>query len=254
MHQMQTRANLIYELARADFKLKYYGSFMGLLWSFLKPFFMLLILYGVFFHLLKVDIPYYPWFLLMGLIVWNFFADATKESMQSISAKAHIIRNVNIPPYVVVLGTFLHLVWTFIITLAVFAVLFVAFQVPFSGNIPLILLLLLLLIVFTLGVSLFIAPLFTRFRDFGHLWDIFLQMFFWVLPITYAYTLVPEPYRVWYLLNPLTRIVIYLRDTVLYNLVPDASSLMYVALLSCAILACGALFFARQKNTIIEQL
>ncbi|MFA6407090.1 MAG: ABC transporter permease [Candidatus Paceibacterota bacterium] len=254
MHGIRKHANLIYELARADFKLKYYGSFTGLLWSFLKPFFMLLILYGVFFHILKVDTPYYPWFLLLGIIVWNFFADTTKESMQSISAKAHILRNVNISPIIAVLSTFLHLLWTFTITLVVFGILLGIFRVPFSGNIFLILFLLLLLVLVTLGVSLLTAPLFTRFRDFGHLWDILLQMFFWILPITYSHSLVPESYRVWYLTNPLTRIIIYLRDTILYHNTPDASALLYTALSSFVLFAIGVLFFMRQQKALIEHL
>jgi ABC-type polysaccharide/polyol phosphate export permease len=251
---MQKYINLTYELARADFKLKYYGSFTGLLWSFLKPFFMLLILYGVFFHILKVNIPYYPWFLLLGIIVWNFFADTTKESMQSISAKAHILRNVNIPPVIAVLSTFLHLLWTFVITLVVFGILLGIFGVPFSGNIFLVLFLLMLLVLVTLGISLFTAPLFTRFRDFGHLWDILLQMFFWILPITYSHTLVPQSYRVWYLANPLTRIIIYLRDSILYHNTPDVSALLYTTFLSFTLFLIGVFFFMRQQKMLIEHL
>ena len=73
--------NLIKELVKTDFKLKYYGSFLGFFWSLLKPFLMLGILYYVFTYFIKVQIENFALFLLLGIIIWNYFVDTTYDSM-----------------------------------------------------------------------------------------------------------------------------------------------------------------------------
>ncbi|MGC9603093.1 MAG: ABC transporter permease [Minisyncoccia bacterium] len=246
--------NVIYELSRLDFKLKYYGSVLGLLWSFLKPFMMLAILYVVFFYFLKVGIQNYEVYLLLGIIFWNFFADTTKDSTVGVVTKAHLLQKTNLPPFVVVTSVIVHSLWTFLITLAIFFIFFFALGLHLTWSALTLLLLVPSLIILTAGVSFLIVPLHMRFKDFGHIWDIFLQMLFWATPIVYQYTLVPEPYSRWYLLNPVARIIIDARNAVLYNFFPEAKQLLITIAITAVVFAGGWLVFRKYGRTFIDEL
>lgn len=237
-----------------DFKLKYYGSILGLFWSFLKPFMMLGILYVVFFHFLKIGIENYPAYLLLGIILWNFFADTTKDSTQSITSKAHILQKINLSPMVVVISTITHSLWTFVINLGIFIVFFLVLGLDFSWSMSLLPLLLLMFVILVAGTSFLISPLYMRFKDFGHIWDIFLQMLFWASPIVYQYTFVPDIYLKWYLLNPIARIMVDAQNIVLYGFFPEPKQLIITAVIVIFIFVLGVFTFKKYSRSFIEQI
>ncbi len=250
---MKKYLNIIRALSTSDFKLKYYGSPFGLLWSFLKPLLMLIILYVVFYYFLGMKVEHYVWHLLLGIIFWNFFSDTTKDVMQSVNAKAHILKNVNVPPFIVIASTLVHSFWTFLIGLGVFLVLFFAFGMPFSMSMLILPVLVLLLVLLTAGVSLLIITPAVRFKDFEHIWDVFLQMLFWITPIAYQYSLVSPPYLSWYLLNPLTRVLVEARDAI-FGAFPPLAPFGITVLIILLILLLGVAAFKRHGRTIIEYL
>ena len=246
--------NLIYELSWLDFKLKYYGSVLGILWSLIKPFMMLGILYVVFFYFLKVGIPDYQVYLLLGIVIWNFFADATIDSTNNMAAKANLLQKTNLPPFAVIVSSVIQSFWTFAITLGIFFIFFLVLGFHFTWSAIVIPLLVLFLALLVFGVALAIAPLYMRFRDFRHIWEIFLQMLFWITPIVYQYTNVPEKYLRWYLLNPVARIVIDARNALLYNHFPEAKQLLITAAIVVAVCAAGIAIFKKYSRTFVEQL
>ena len=254
MDKIKRYLNLIWELSWVDFKLKYYSSALGLLWSFLRPFMMLLVLYVVFFYFLKVSIENYQIYLLLGIIIWNFFADATNDSMHSVIAKAHILQKINLPPAAVVMSTVIHSFWTFIITLGIFFILFFALGSQLSISAAILFYLVVLLVFLVIGVSFLVVPLYMRFRDFGHIWDIFLQMLFWATPIVYQYTLVPDKYVRWYLLNPMARIIVDARNAVLYNFTPEIKQLLITTIIVAVIFVLGLTIFKKYSRQLVEQL
>src|SRR5581483_3057731 len=93
--------SLIRELVRSDFKLRYQNSVLGYLWSLLRPLLMFGVLYVVFTKVIKVggSIPYYPSYLLLGLVLWTFFVEATVAGMNAIVGRGDMIRKVSIPKY-----------------------------------------------------------------------------------------------------------------------------------------------------------
>lgn len=254
MHTFKNKLNLIYELSRLDFKLKYYGSALGLFWSLLKPFTMLGILYVVFFYFLKVTIPNYEVYLFLGIITWNFFSDTTKDLAPGIDAKAHLLQRTRLAPSVVVAGTILHSFWTFLITLAIFFVFFFALGLHLSGSALMLLALLPLLLLLVTGVSLVITPLYMRFKDFGHIWDVFLQLLFWATPIVYDYTIIPPAVAKWYLVNPLSLIIINMRNAVIGGRVPDTLQILIAFGITAMICGAGALVFRKYARRFAEEL
>src|SRR5882757_1406640 len=97
---------LLRELVVTDFKLRYQGSVLGYAWSLLKPLFLFAIMYVVFGLLVKLGtIEHYAVYLLLGIILWTFFAEATNQGMGSIIGRGDLLRKINFPKYILVLST-----------------------------------------------------------------------------------------------------------------------------------------------------
>jgi ABC-2 type transport system permease protein len=245
--------NLLRELTIADFKLKYYGSVLGFLWTFLKPFLMLSILYLVFTQFIQTGIEQYPTYLLLGIIIWNFFADATRDSMQSMKYKLEIIEKVNISPIILLVSSVVSSTITFLINLLAFSAFFILLGNQTTLHALFMLPLLAIYILFVLGVSAITSLLYLRFSDFSHLWDVFLQLLFWATPIVYAVEFIPNAYKTWILLNPVARIIVDSRNVVIYGFIPEAKQLIItIAIIGVVVLA-GLVIFKRYARRVIEQ-
>src|SRR5690349_17448974 len=93
--------SLIRELVVSDFKLRYQNSVLGYLWSLLRPLMMFGVLYIVFTKIIRIGgtVPHYPSYLLLGLVLWTFFVEATMAGMNAITGRGDLIRKVSIPKY-----------------------------------------------------------------------------------------------------------------------------------------------------------
>jgi len=254
MKDVKYSINLIKELAWADFKLKYYGSVLGLFWTFLKPLLMLLILYMVFTHFVNVGIPDFQIYLLLGIVFWNFFADATRDSMSSIKSKSQIIRNTRVSGVIIVLSTCLHSTLTFFVNLLVFFLVFFASGFSLSLSAVVLIYLLLLQIVLVSGISLFVSVLNMKFTDFSHMWDVFLQMLFWSTPIVYSENFVPKSYVKFFLLNPLARIIIDARNTVVYHFFPEPKQLFITTVIIILLFSLGIYVFRKYYRMMVDNI
>src|SRR5579871_1678611 len=98
---------LLGELVRTDFKLRYQGSALGYAWSLLRPLLLFLILYVVFVKFLKLGngVPHYPVYLLLGIVIWNFFNEMTVQSLGSIVGRGDLIRKIKIPRWIIVFSS-----------------------------------------------------------------------------------------------------------------------------------------------------
>src|SRR3954465_4330093 len=98
---------LLAELVRTDFKLRYQGSVLGYAWSLLRPLLMFAILYVVFVRFLKFggDVPHFPIYLLLGIVLWNFFNEMTVQSLGSIVGRGDLIRKIRIPRWIIVFSS-----------------------------------------------------------------------------------------------------------------------------------------------------
>src|ERR1700685_4272785 len=98
----QNRA-LLSELVRTDFKLRYQGSVLGYAWSLLRPLLLFVILYIVFVKFLKIggNVPHYPVYLLMGIVMWNFFLEMTMQGLGSVVGRGDLIRKIRIPRWAI---------------------------------------------------------------------------------------------------------------------------------------------------------
>ena len=203
----QNRA-LLSELVRTDFKLRYQGSVLGYAWSLLRPLLLFLILYVVFVNFLKFGkgIPHFPVYLLLGIVLWNFFNEMTVQSLGSIVERGDLIRKIRIPRWTIIFSSSISAVINLLLNLIVVAVFKVINHVPPSTTIILLPLVLVEVYLFALGCSLFLSALFVKFRDTGYIWEVILQAGFYLTPILYPLTKIPNlTMRKLILLNPMAQ-------------------------------------------------
>jgi ABC-2 type transport system permease protein len=189
MHRFFTKQNraLVSELVRTDFKLRYQGSALGYAWSLLRPLLIFVIMYVVFVKFLKIGagVPHYPVYLLLGIVVWNFFVEITVQSLTSIVGRGDLIRKVRIPRWIIILSSSLSALLNFSLNLIVIAV-FIAFShVDLGSSVAFIPLIFIEIYLFAFGVSLFLSALYVKYRDISYIWDVVLQGAFYLTPILY---------------------------------------------------------------------
>lgn len=183
---------LLAELVRTEFKLRYQDSILGFLWSLLKPLLMFAILYFVFGHLLKIgsSIEHYAVYLLLGIVLWNFFAEATSQGLSAIVARGDLIRKVNFPKYIVVISGTISALINLGINLVVIVVFMIFNGVDFLPTAPLFVIPVISLYVLSLAIAFFLAAANVKYRDIGHIWDIVIQAAFYATPVLYPISLV----------------------------------------------------------------
>ena len=208
---------LIRELAINDFKLKYNNSILGYFWSLLRPLALFGILYLVFsvFMRLGGGVENYQFYLLIGIILWMFFYEMTILSMQSIVAKANLVKKIYVPKIIIVIATSLTCLMTFLLNLVVFFIFMLIFGLKFQFSLWLLPVYLLELYLFSFGLSLILATLFVWFRDLAHIWEILLQILFYATPIIYPLSVAPLKFQKIAFLNPVAQIIQDIREIVM---------------------------------------
>lgn len=185
---------LLRELVRTDFKLRYQGSVLGYLWSLLRPLSLFVILYVVFVKVLDAGngIPHFGVYLLVGIVIWNYFSEVTTTAVPSIVDKGDLLRKVNFPRYVIVVaGSFsalINLSFNFI----VIAIFMLFSGTDISRSAVLLPLLVAELFVFSLAVGFLLSALYVRYRDISFIWEVAMQGAFFATPIMYAFSLVSD--------------------------------------------------------------
>lgn len=182
---------LLYELVVTDFKLRYQGSVLGYLWSLLKPLFMFAILYVVFGMLVKLgSVEHYAVYLLLGIVLWTFFAEATSQGMSAIVSRGDIIRKINFPKYIIVLSTTISALVNLFLNLVIVGVLMVVNGVQLHMSTLMLPVYIVEIYIFALGLAFFLSALNVKYRDTGHIWEIIMQAAFYATPIIYPMAIV----------------------------------------------------------------
>lgn len=213
MHNLKQRYHysiiLLKQLVKTDFKLRYQGSVLGYIWSLLRPLFMFVILYVVFGVFLKAkgDIPYYPVYLLLGILLWNFFTEVTTGNVAAIVGKGDLLRKINFPKYVIIIAGSLSAFINLLLNFIVIAVLMAYVHVPLSWDMFLMIPLVGELFVISVALAFFLSALFVRFRDVTYIWEVIMQAAFYATPILYPMTFVPHKVAKYMLLNPMAQII-----------------------------------------------
>jgi ABC-2 type transport system permease protein len=179
---------LTWSLAVTEFKLRFFGSVLGYLWQLMRPLMLFGVLYFVFSEFLDFggDVRFYPQALLLGIVMYSFFNEATSQSVRSLILRENLVRKIEFPRLAVPLSTVLTALFNFVLNLIpVFMFLLAAGGRPSWGwlQLPFIVAFLGL---FSRGCAMLLSVLFVRYRDIEPIWDVVLQVLFYATPIFYT--------------------------------------------------------------------
>lgn len=183
---------LLRQLVITDFKLRYKGSALGYVWTLLRPLALFAVLYVVFVHFLRIgsNVPHFAVYLLLGVVMWNYFTEVTNNGLSSIVGKGDLLRKLAFPRYVVVVaGSFSALI-NLLINLVVIALFMTINGVPFTFEILWLIPLIIELFVFALALAFILSALYVKFRDINYIWELVLQAGFYATPILYPISMV----------------------------------------------------------------
>lgn len=175
-----------------DFKLRYKGSVLGYVWSLLRPLALFATLYVVFVYFLRIggNIPHYAVYLLVGVVLWNYFVEVTNNGLTAIVSKGDLLRKLSFPRYVVVVAGSLSALINLAINIIVITIFMIINGVTVSSEALLAIPLIAELFIFGLAIAFFLSALYVRFRDINYIWEVILQAGFYATPILYPISLV----------------------------------------------------------------
>ena len=210
------------ELVKTNFKLRYQGSYLGVLWSVLQPLMLFTVMYVVFVKFLKFTdgTPTFPISLLCGTCLWQFFTESTSMGMRSIVDRGDLLRKIHFPNYIIVAATTMGSMISLAINLGV-VILFGFFaHAHYTWRVITVIPSILQLYAISLGVALLLGSLYVYFRDISHIWDVILQALFYATPIIYPLSMVQKnPEFSWaadfMMLMPTTQTIMDIRHNLL---------------------------------------
>lgn len=251
---MQKYRFLIKQLVSRDFKAKYKRSILGVFWSFLNPLLTMIVQYVVFSNLFRFDIPYYPVYLLSGIIVFNYFSEACGMALTSIIGNATLITKVYVPKYIYPLTRILSSLVNLLISMIPLIIV-----TMLSGLYPtkaylLIPFMLVCLAMFCLGLGMLLSAAMVFFRDIQFLWGVLTMIWMYLTPIFYPESILPERV-VWVLkVNPLYYFINFLRSCVIDGVSPEPVVYVQCFLISLCVLAVGAWVFKKSQDKFVLYL
>jgi ABC-2 type transport system permease protein len=254
---------LLYLIAATDFKKHYFGTALGYVWSIARPLMLFAVLLAVFTQIFRLgsEVPNYPVLLLLNIVLFGFFQEATGAAVTSLVAQEGMVRKTQFPRLVIPLAVVLTSLFNLGLNLIVVFVFIVAFGVDPQWTWLLTPVLLVLLILITTAVSLIVSSLFPRFRDMAIIWSVLATVLFYASPVLYPIDKVPGTMRDLILLNPLTPLLELARKWIIDPDAPGPAEVAggYLELLPSlaifvAICIIGVWLFAREAPRIAEEL
>jgi len=256
--------DLMYELVRTNFKLKYNDSILGFLWVLLKPMLMFAILYVVFSQVGKNSIQQnFQVYLLLGVIMYSYFQESIVFGMNSLLDKAHIILKVNFNRSIAILSSQALSIINLLVNLLILLILALVNRVDTSvTSIAYFGLILCIMTLFTSGLAFFSSVIFVRFRDLLHITEIALQLLFYSSAIFFPISQVPEkmnflfiqdiPVRAIFELNPLFILIQASRNAIILDEITYDNKIIIIGIFSLIFVTLGNVFFRSRVKRIAE--
>ncbi len=265
LEQLWQRRELVATMVMRDLKVRYKNSVLGVIWSWLNPFLMMLIFTFVFGVLWpRSDQPHYHIFLLSGLLPWQFFSAAVLGGLHSIAGNGHLIKKVYFPREILPISVVLSALVNFVIALPVFFALALISGAPLNREVLLLPIPILVETLFAIGVVLVLSTLEVFYRDTHMVMDVAMQAWFFLTPIFYPIETLPAQAhllgvtfnpRLWlFRLNPMASIINTYQDLLYRGNFTALDFLARTALTALVILVAGYWFFQRFSGRFGEEL
>lgn len=245
---------LMYFLVWRDVKVRYKQTALGASWAILQPF-LTMVVFSLFFgKLAKVPsdgIPY-PIFSYAALVPWTFFANGLTQSSNSLVGSSNLITKVYFPRLTIPLASVLAGVVDFVLALLVLVAMMLFYGIVPTYKVVFLPLFLLLALITSLGVGIWLSALNVKFRDVRYIVPFLTQFWLFATPIAYSSSLLSEPWRTFYGLNPMVGVVEGFRWALLGTNTKPGMMIIVSSLAAITLLLSGAFYFRRVEKTFAD--
>ena len=251
---------LMNELISRDFKVKYKRSVLGIVWSLLYPILMMCVMAVVFSQMFrfKVEGQNYLVYLMTGIIMFNYFSEASNNGMTSVVTNFGLINKVYIPKYIFPLSKCLFVGVNFLLTLIPWFGIIGASYLGLGGyvchiNVWYLLLpyIFLCLFLFTVGISFFLSAVSVLLRDMFYIYGIILMIWQYITPIFYSIEIIPPALQAIFKYNPMYQFLTTTRDIVVMNHAPSVTMLISCGVWAVGMLLFGCIVFKKNQDKFI---
>ena len=244
----------IWIIAKTDYKLKYYDTFLGMIWAMLMPLVRLLIYWLVFSNIFDKKIDNYGLYIYSGLLLWMFFQQGTKKGITALRSKRYLMMNIKVRKLDIFISSLLASFLAFLSNFLVYLIFCMFFDLPWSLNVLYMPIMILNVCILVFGLVLILSTLHIFMRDISQIWDMILLAWFWINPIFFAKAIIFETFPFLLYVNPLAGIIINFRATIMEGKAPDWNIVAYDYAYAFALLAIGLVLINRFYHKAAEKL
>lgn len=251
---------LMSQLITRDFKVKYKRSVLGVVWSLLYPVLMMTVMAMVFSQMFRFSVEgiNYLVYLMTGIIMFQYFSEATNNAMTSVVGNFGLINKVYIPKYIFPVAKCIFVGINFVLTLIPWIILIILTQFGL-GTYPATINWYYLLIpyiffcffLFTVGIGLFISCISVFLRDMFYIYGIILTIWNYFTPVFYSIDILPASLQALFKFNPLYQFITAIRSIVLYGARPSITTLVILGVIGIVTLLIGAFVFKKKQDKFI---
>ena len=245
---------------KTEFKTRFARSRLGAIWMALHPLAQVLVYALVLSQIMTAKLPHvstqyaYPIYILSGIIGWSLFSEILGKALSIFIVNANLLKKISFPKLalpIIVVGVAL-------VNFTIFLVMmFVVFG--FLGHLPLhalqwLPLLIILTVMLAIGIGLFLGTINVFVRDIGQFMEVALNFWFWLTPVVYMVSIVPEKYHALFMLNPMTGIVMGFQNVLLYDKAPDLNLLVYPSVFAIISMMLAMIVFYKAREDMMDVL
>ncbi len=246
---------LFYFFVWRDIKVRYKQTVLGALWAIIQPFFTMVvftIFFGKFAKMPSEGVPY-PVFSYSALVPWTYFSGAVGYAGNSLIGNSNLLTKVYFPRFAIPASATLSGILDFFIASVILFGLMIFYNIPISWNLLFWPVLIIPLILLALGLGMIFSALNVKYRDIKYTIPFMFQIWLFVTPIIYPISILPEKYRRFVGLNPMTGIIEAFRSTVIIDKQIDFGLLSYSIIVSILLFIIG-LFYFRQTEKVFADI
>jgi len=247
----QKYAFLMRQLVSRDFKAKYKRSMLGIVWSFLNPLLTMMVQYVVFSTIFQSDIPFFPAYLLSGIIMFTYFGEVTSMCLTSITGNAGLITKVYVPKVIYPISRTVSSTVNLFISLIPLLLVALLTRTPMTKALLMIPFVTICAFMLSLGIGLLLSVLMVFFRDMQFLWSVINMMWMYATPIFYPESIIPSRFITVFKMNPLYHIVRAFRTILINGTSPEPKALLYCVIASVVPLVIGIWVFRKSQDKFI---
>ena len=245
---------LFYFFIWRDIKIRYKQTVLGAMWAVIQPFFTMVvftIFFGNFAKIPSEGVPY-PVFSYSALVPWTYFSGAMAMSANSLVGNSNLLTKVYFPRFAIPASAAFSGILDFLIASTILFGIMVYFHVPMSWNLILWPILVFPLIFMALGLGMIFSSLNVKYRDIKYTIPFLIQIWLFATPIIYPISILPEKYKIFVAINPLTGVIEAFRSTVIPNKPIDLWLLLFSFVVSILLFIVGLIYFRKTEKNFAD--